>query len=102
MQSQSNIAGRPYSVDVDPRDLELCGIKARYAQDMTCEDMRALVNWCNCQTESLWDGMNLQEILNVYRVSARYVTWESWCEESPSVALGAWNRVVTNANFLRN
>lgn len=101
-QTQKAISGRPYSVDVSERDLALCGVKARYASELTREETQALMNWCDWQDESLWDGMSLQEILNVYRVSAKYVSWQEWASESRAAAHGAWNRVVSVANFMRD
>lgn len=100
-KTQANIAGKPYSVEVAPKVLELCGIKSRYAEDLDLEELRALVNWCNGQDESLWDGMTVQEILNVYRVSAEWVDWQAWAQERPLVARAAWNRVVQAHNFLK-
>lgn len=82
------------TVDVAPQVLTLCGIKARLADLMTREETQMLMRWCDCQTESLWDYMPLQSILNVYRVSAEWQTWEDWRFEDFDAAGRAWNRVV--------
>jgi hypothetical protein len=79
---------------------ELCGVKARYAEDLTREETATLMNWCDWQNESLWDGMNLQEILNVYRVSSIWEDFQSWTEEEGDKARRAWNRVVRPQNHL--
>ena len=52
------------------------------------------MHWCDCQSESLWAAMSLQEILNVYRASAEYVTWEGWASEDWKAAHAAWNRAI--------
>lgn len=100
---QAAIDGLIHSVDVSDRALALCGIKSRYAQDMTREEAQALMNWCDWQDESLWEDMSLQEILNVYRASAEYVSWQAWCEESPRAAREAWNNaVIRSGNLMRH
>jgi hypothetical protein len=38
--------------------------------------------------------MSLQEILNVYRATAEYDTFEGWAEEDWRAAYAAWNRAV--------
>lgn len=85
------------------RALALCPVKALLADLMTREEAAALMRWCDCQTESLWDDMSLQEILNVYRVSAEWDTWESWRQEEFDAAGLAWNRaVISPGNHLMN
>jgi hypothetical protein len=100
MTTQHAIKGYPHSVTVSIGTLALCEIKSRYAHQMTRDEMQALSNWCDWQDESLWDDMELQEILNVYRVSAKYVTWQGWVEESPRAAKRAWNQAIYNNHNL--
>jgi hypothetical protein len=64
------------------------------------EQMADLMAWCDCQSESLWDGMTLLEILNVYHVSIDYTTFEGWSQEQGDKARKAWNRVVLPDNRL--
>ncbi len=97
-----SIAGFPHSVDVSESDLSLCGVKSRYASELDLEELQALVNWCGWQDSSLWEGMTLQEILNVYRVSAKWDTWQGWASESRGQAVWAWNRAVHASNFMRD
>jgi len=85
------------TIEVPARSLALCGVKAELAANLTRDETTELMNWCDCQTEDLWEGMTLQEILNVYRVSADYVTWEGWAEEDRKAAYKAWNRAVIDA-----
>lgn len=82
------------SVEGNPAHLARCSVKSRYVFDLTRDEVRDLMGWCDCQTESLWDGMKLQEILNVYRVSAEWQTWEDWADEDRPAAHRAWNRAV--------
>lgn len=82
------------TIDVTDKALALCAVKARTATELTRDDIKALTYWCDCQTEALWDGMTLQEILNVYRVSAEWTTWEDWSEEQRQAAVRGWNRAV--------
>jgi len=74
--------------------LQLCTVKSEKAQDLTRDEICALMGWCDCQEDALWDSMSLQEILNVYRVSAEWDTWEGWASEDVKAAHKAWNRAV--------
>lgn len=87
-----------HTINVSPRALTLCNVKARNASELTREETESLMSWCDCQTESLWDDMTLQEILNVYRVSAEYVTWEDWAMDDRKAAHKAWNRAVIQSH----
>jgi hypothetical protein len=84
--------GSPQVVAVP--DGTLCAIAAERATDLTREETAILMGWCDLQTESLWDGMSLQSILNVYRASAEWVTWEGWREEEFDAAGLAWDAAV--------
>jgi hypothetical protein len=84
------------TIKVAPEVLKFCGVKASKAADLTLEDAEHLMNWCNCQTASLWDNMSLQEILNIYRSTAEYETFEGWADEDWKSAYKAWNRAVIN------
>lgn len=86
------------TIDVTDREIALCAVKSRAAADLTRDEINELTYWCDCQTESLWDGLTLQEIINVYRVSAKWTTWEDWSEEEPEAALRGWNRAVNAEN----
>lgn len=70
------------------------------AGQLSREQVVHLMSWCDYQTESLWDGMTLQEILNVYRVSAVWENFEGWVEQEGDVARRAWNAVVRPSNHL--
>lgn len=74
--------------------LLLQGFDQAHAALLTREQARQLTNWCDCQSEALWDGMSLQECLNVYRVSWEWDTWEGWSEEDRPAAHAAWNSAV--------
>lgn len=82
------------TIKVEPRILALCKVKAERAADLTREETAALMSWCDCQREDLWDSMNLQEMLNVYRATAEYDTFEGWAEEDRAAAHKAWNSAV--------
>lgn len=84
----------PKSIEVAPAIIALCSVKAKLASDLTRTETADLMAWCDYQTESLWDDMSLQEILNVYRVSAEWETWESWAQEDRKAAHKAWNRAI--------
>jgi hypothetical protein len=68
-------------IEVSDKALEHCAVKAVHVMDMTMDEIEMLNNWCNCQSTDLWEGLTLQEILNVYRASAEWDTWEGWAEE---------------------
>jgi hypothetical protein len=91
----------PKTVPVKPQVLALCGVKASSADKLTREEIGYLMNWCDHQTEALWDGMSLQEILNVYRASAEWENFEAWTEARGNEARRAWNAVVRPKNRLR-
>lgn len=82
------------TIEVDANVLELCNVKAKFASELTREETVNLMSWCDWQDESLWEDMNLQEILNVYRVSDEYDTWEGWANEDWKTAYKAWNSAV--------
>lgn len=81
-------------VQVSDKVLEHCAVKAMYADQLNLEDIKALVYWCNSQTSDLWDGMSLQEILNVYRATAEWYSFEVWAQEDWEAACAAWNAAV--------
>lgn len=62
------------------------------ANALTMEQVKALANWADCQTASLFDAMPLQFVLTVYHGSSDYETFESWLEEEPRKAAGFYNR----------
>jgi hypothetical protein len=82
------------TIPVNQSDLALCEIKSERAEKMSRDECQVLMNWCGWQTESLWDGLSLQEILNVYRISAKWLIWEAWFEDEPSAAIEGWNQAV--------
>ena len=84
------------TIKVANKVLMLCAVKAEEATKLSLEEVRDLVAWCRCQDESLWDVLTLQEILNVYRVSAEYETFEAWLGEEPTAAVAAWNTAIIN------
>jgi hypothetical protein len=82
------------TIKVTPKALALIDVKSENASDLTREETASLMCWCDCQQESLWDGMSLQEILNVYRVSAEWDRFEDWTEADWKSAYRAWNSAV--------
>lgn len=64
------------------------------AAKLSLEDVARLVNWCSWQSSDLWEGMTLQDILNVYHASRDWDTFEGWTEEEGDVARIAWNKAV--------
>jgi hypothetical protein len=82
------------TVPVPAKVLQHCAVKAKRAADMTREEVTSLMSWCDCQREDLWDNMSLQEILNVYRATAAWMTFEAWAEEDRPAAHAAWNAAV--------
>lgn len=85
---------RTKTILVEPKVLALCFVKSNLAADLTREETVALMSWCDCQREDLWENMTLQEILNVYRATAEYDTFEGWAEEDREAAHAAWNKAV--------
>jgi hypothetical protein len=92
----SDVVNQLKTVEVEPEVLGWCLIKAESVLDMTFDDLKRLENWTASQQSSLWDNMSLQEILNVYRVSAAWDDWEDWYDEEPNRAKMAWNEAVIN------
>ncbi len=82
------------TVAVDPKTLSLCAVKADKAENLTRDETAALMAWCDCQSEDLWEGMSLQEILNVYRATAEYISFEAWADDDWRAAYKAWNSAV--------
>lgn len=70
------------------------GFDQRHAALLTMPQMVQLATWCDCQHSALWDDMTVQEILNVYRISWEWDTWEGWAEDDRPAAHAAWNRAV--------
>lgn len=73
-------------------------VKAEVVADLTLEDCRMLARWADYQASALWDGLTLQEILNVYRASWEWDTWQGWAEEEPDAARDGWNSAVAPIN----
>lgn len=87
-------------VNVAPEALIHCYVKSASASEMSRDEIVSLMSWCDHQSEDLWDGMSLQEILNVYRLSAEWENFEAWAEQEGDVARFAWNRVTHPHNHL--
>ena len=83
-----------HAVEVSAKVIAHCAVKAAYATALTIEECEALLNWCNCQSSDLWEDMSLQEILNVYRATAEWDTFEAWAAEDWEAAYAAWNAAV--------
>lgn len=83
-----------HTVEADPKAIALCSVKAARADLLTLEEAGDLAHWAGCQTCDLWDSMNLQEILNVYRASAAWGTWEDWAAVDWRAAYAAWDGAV--------
>lgn len=81
-------------VQVLDKVLKHCAVKAMYADQLKFEEIEALVIWCNSQSSDLWEDMSLQEILNVYRVTAEWFNFETWAAEDWEAAYAAWNAAV--------
>lgn len=64
------------------------------------EQVSDLMGWCDFQDESLWDGMTMQEILNIWHVSIEYDSFEGWAQERGDEARKQWNRVTYPNNHL--
>lgn len=82
------------AISVPAKIIERCAVQSAYATDLTFEELQALVNWCNCQSSDLWEDMSLQEILNVYRATSEWCTFEAWAAEDWKAAYAAWNAAV--------
>lgn len=82
------------TIIVKPEFMNLCFVKSSLASHLTREETASLMAWCDCQNESLWESMSLQEILNVYRATAEYETFESWAQDDWREAYEAWNSAV--------
>lgn len=89
-----NHPNRTKTIKVDDKVLSYCFVKTERASELTREETQALMHWCDAQAEDLWSGMSLQEILNVYRATAEYDTFEGWAEDDRKAAHAAWNRAV--------
>lgn len=82
------------TIEVSDTVIALCNVTSKLASEMSIDEASSLLNWCSYQDSSLWEGMSLQEILNVYRVSAVWLNWEAWAEEDWEAAYEAWNSAV--------
>lgn len=69
-------------------------VKAVVATDLTIDEVGVLINWCSFQDSSLWEDMSLQEILNVYRATIEWDTFEDWADVDQEAAYAAWNAAV--------
>lgn len=88
---------RDKTVDVAKANVRWLGVvTARSAADLSLEMIEVLVSWCGWQRSDLWDGLSLQEILNVYRATAEWDNFEGWAEEDWRAAYKAWNSAVIN------
>lgn len=88
------------TIPVTEDALALCAVKSTLASDLTREETASLMGWCDSQPESLWDALCLQEILNVYRASAKYDSFSGWLDEDRPAAIRAWNlAVISPANI---
>lgn len=76
-------------------------VKEMRADRLTLDQIEHLVHWCGMQDGNLWEGMTLQEIVNVYRISAEYENFESFAEQEGDNARKKWNAVVRTHNQLQ-
>lgn len=89
------------TIKVDSKVLELMTIKSEKAENLTREETPFLMSWCDQQRESLWDELSLQEILNIYRVSGKWVDWECWFSDEPELAINGWNSAVKREHQMK-
>jgi hypothetical protein len=74
-------------------------IKQKDAALLTVEDIRALVRWCDDQTESWWrpesGDLTLSQILALYHAvdQAGYFSLDGWYSEDRGAALEVWHRI---------
>lgn len=76
-------------------------IKTRNVGMMTVEDIRHMVRWCDCQTESWWQTdvsyLTVGQTLALYHAAndAGYAGMDEWACDERDAALKAWNRIST-------
>lgn len=90
------------TIKVDQMVLKLIPVKSEKAENLNREETQILMNWCDNQLESLWDELSLQEILNIYRVSGKWVNWECWFEEEPELAIKGLNSAVKREHCIKS
>lgn len=83
----------PYSVSALDRDDTDAG-------RLSVEKAQTLVNWCDCQSSHLWDGLGLADILKIYHASIDWITFEAWVEKEGDAARKAWNAVMPDEHQL--
>lgn len=71
------------------------------ADDLRFEEISILIEWTEPQDERLFTDLNLQEILNLYRVSVDHGDIDEWFEEDPEGALEGYNSAVNPGNELK-
>lgn len=76
-------------------------VKKSDASKLTLDEIEHIVHWCGFQDGNLWEGMTLQEILNVYRISGEFDSFECMAEQEGDGARRKWNNVVRRKNRLQ-
>lgn len=71
------------------------------AGNLFFEEISLLIEWTEYQDSRLFDGLTLQELLNLYRISAEHGDIDAWFEEDPEAALIGYNSAVNSDNVMR-
>lgn len=71
------------------------------AENLYFEEISLLIEWTEHQDSRLFDGLTLQELLNLYRVSAEHGDIDAWFEEDPEAAVIGYNSAVNPDNVMR-
>lgn len=71
------------------------------ASDLRYEEISIIIEWADAQDPRLFEDLNLQELLNLYRISVDRGDIDNWFEEDPEGAVVAYNSAVNPDNVLR-
>lgn len=71
-------------------------ITVKQAGDMKDDDARTLLNWRDWTDEGLVGELTMQQLLDLYHASAKYVSLEAWLEEERG-ASAKYKRIVNRA-----
>ena len=84
------------TVQVNPFYFADMEVKTESASALSLIESERLAGWCRIHSRHLWEDLNLQQILNVYRACANgaWSSFEAWYHADSDEAMIAWNDAI--------
>lgn len=87
-------------IDISSEQEEKLDFLIKFADDLIFEEICLLFEWAENHITNWFDGLFLQEILNLYRASADYTDLDEFSRDDPIGFVTMYNNSVAEENQL--